>query len=106
MQQAQNFELFKKKVFCYMATSGVKTFVVQKLMCSFGLISCVVGPKHVEPLGDVLSVLSRGKIKKTYILESNPHLVFATFLNKKKLVRASNPHLSFNRPLPTGRLFE
>jgi hypothetical protein len=42
-----------------------------------------------------------------YILESNPHLVFATFLNeKKKLVRASNPHLSFNRPLPTGRLFE
>jgi hypothetical protein len=41
-----------------------------------------------------------------YILKSNPHLVFATFLNKKKLVRASNPHLSFNRPLPTGRLFE
>jgi hypothetical protein len=38
--------------------------------------------------------------------ESNPHLVFATFLNEKKLVRASNPHLSFNRPLPTGRLFE
>jgi hypothetical protein len=41
-----------------------------------------------------------------YILESNPHLVFATFLNEKKVVRASNPHLSFNRPLPTGRLFE
>jgi hypothetical protein len=41
-----------------------------------------------------------------HILESNPHLVFATFLNEKKLVRASNPHLSFNRPLPTGRLFE
>jgi hypothetical protein len=41
-----------------------------------------------------------------YILESNPHLVFATFLNEKKLVRASNPYLSFNRPLPTGRLFE
>jgi hypothetical protein len=41
-----------------------------------------------------------------YILESNQHLVFATFLNEKKLVRASNPHLSFNRPLPTGRLFE
>jgi hypothetical protein len=41
-----------------------------------------------------------------YILESNPHLVFATFLNEKKLVHASNPHLSFNRPLPTGRLFE
>jgi hypothetical protein len=41
-----------------------------------------------------------------YILESNPHLVFATFLNEKKLVRASNPPLSFNRPLPTGRLFE
>jgi hypothetical protein len=40
-----------------------------------------------------------------YILESNPHLVFATFL-KKKLVRASNPHLSFNRPLPAGMLFE
>jgi hypothetical protein len=35
-----------------------------------------------------------------YILESNPHLVFATFLNEKKLIRASNPHLSFNRPLP------
>jgi hypothetical protein len=44
--------------------------------------------------------------KILYILESNPHLVFATFLNEKKLVRASNPHLSFNRPLPTGRLFE
>jgi hypothetical protein len=41
-----------------------------------------------------------------YILESNPHLVFATFLNEKKLVRASNPHLSFKRLLPTGRLFE
>jgi hypothetical protein len=41
-----------------------------------------------------------------YILESNPHLVFATFLNEEKLVRASNPHLSFNRPLSTGRLFE
>jgi hypothetical protein len=41
-----------------------------------------------------------------YFLESNPHLVFATFLNEKKLVRASNPHLSFNRPLPTGRLFQ
>jgi hypothetical protein len=40
-----------------------------------------------------------------YILESNPHLVFAT-LNEKKFVRASNLHLSFNRPLPTGRLFE
>ena len=36
-----------------------------------------------------------------YILESNPHLVFADFLNEKKLVRASNPHLSFNRPMPT-----
>jgi hypothetical protein len=35
-----------------------------------------------------------------YIIESNPHLVFAIFLNEKKLVRASNPHLSFNRPLP------
>jgi hypothetical protein len=47
-----------------------------------------------------------------YILESNPHpnlirtFFFATFLNEKKLVRASNLHLSFNRPLPTGRLFE
>jgi hypothetical protein len=41
-----------------------------------------------------------------YILESNPHLVFAIFLNEEKLVRASNPHLSFNRPLFTGRLFE
>jgi hypothetical protein len=41
-----------------------------------------------------------------YILESNPHLVFATFLNEKKLVHVSNPHLFFNRPLPTGRLFE
>jgi hypothetical protein len=41
-----------------------------------------------------------------YIFESNPHLVFAATLNEKKLVRASNPHLSFNRPLPTGRLFE
>jgi hypothetical protein len=40
-----------------------------------------------------------------YILESNPHLVFA-FLNEKRLVCASNPHISFNRPLPTGRLFE
>ena len=28
-------------------------------------------------------------------------LVFADFLNEKKLVRGSNPHLSFNRPLPT-----
>jgi hypothetical protein len=26
-------------------------------------------------------------------------LVFADFLNEKKLVRGSNPHLSFNRPL-------
>jgi len=42
-----------------------------------------------------------------YILESNPHLVLGDFLNgKKKLVWDSNPHLSFNRPLPTGRLFE
>jgi hypothetical protein len=46
------------------------------------------------------------KLQIPYILESNPHLVFATFLNEKKLVRASNPHLSFNRPLSTGRLFE
>jgi hypothetical protein len=38
--------------------------------------------------------------KLPYILESNPHLVFATFLNEKKLVHASSPHLSFNRPLP------
>ena len=52
--------------------------------------------------------LSRGmQVKRSwepvilYILESNPHLVFADFLNKKKLVHASNPHLSFNRPLPT-----
>ena len=38
----------------------------------------------------------------SYILESNPQLVFADFLNeKKKLVRGSNPHLSFNCPLPT-----
>jgi hypothetical protein len=44
--------------------------------------------------------------KIPYILESNPHLVLSTFWNEKKLVRASNPHLSFNRPLPTGRLFE
>jgi hypothetical protein len=35
-----------------------------------------------------------------YILESNPNLVFATFFNEKKLVRASNPHISFNRSLP------
>ena len=27
-------------------------------------------------------------------------LVFADFLNEKKLVRGSNPHLSFNRPFP------
>ena len=26
-------------------------------------------------------------------------LVFADFLNEKKLVRGSNPHISFNRPL-------
>ena len=39
--------------------------------------------------------------KLPYILESNPHLVFADFLNEKMLVPASNPHLSFNRPLPT-----
>jgi hypothetical protein len=48
----------------------------------------------------------QGNGEAPYILESNPHLVFATFLNEKKLVRASNLHLSFNRPLPTGRLFE
>jgi len=28
-------------------------------------------------------------------------LVFADFLNEKKLVRGSSPHLSFNRPVPT-----
>jgi hypothetical protein len=42
----------------------------------------------------------KNNIDIPYILESNPRLVFAPFLNEKKLVRASNPHLSFNRPLP------
>jgi hypothetical protein len=53
-----------------------------------------------------MSCLLKQRMYIPYILESNPHLVFATFLNEKKLVRASNPHLSFNRQLPTGKLFE
>jgi hypothetical protein len=66
---------------------GVKLHVQQSLQVSY-------------------SFVNNQTIKVPYILEPNPHLVFAIFLNEKKLVRASNPHLSFNRPLPTGRLFE
>ena len=52
-------------------------------------------------MGYGAAIIGKFAVEVPYILESNPHLVFADFLNEKKLVRASNPHLSFNRPLPT-----
>jgi hypothetical protein len=58
------------------------------------------------PISIFIEVKQSCFLNLPYILESNPHPVFATFLNEKKLVRASNPHLSFNRPLPTDSLFE
>jgi hypothetical protein len=63
---------------------------------------CCDGNAHISTLFQKTVVT----VYIPYILEINPHLVFATILNENKLVRASNPHLSFNRPLPTGRLFE
>jgi hypothetical protein len=62
--------------------------------------------KLMQLLDSHVLYLTTEECEVPYIFESNPHLVAATFLNEKKLVRTSNPHFSFNRPLRTGRLFE